>query len=159
MVLKSRGQQGACKPDRAGFTLIEIMVALVIIVILSLIAYPGYQEAVRKGRRAEARAALMQLLQQEERAYSQHNSYIKFSQESTEEEEKKFKWFSGETSKSSAYEIKAEPCKNDTIRNCVQLIAMPGTKNVDSSYKDIACGELSVTSTGLKAANSPDCWK
>ncbi|HJV85876.1 MAG TPA: type IV pilin protein [Noviherbaspirillum sp.] len=142
-----------------GFTIIDVMVALVIVAILGVIVVPSYQEAVRKGKRVEGRTALMKLLQQEEEFYSQRNSYIRFSAASTEEDEKHFKWYSGDTAKSSAYEIRAEPCMNDRIQNCVQLIARPGTAKVDSRFKDPVCGELSVTSTGLRNANSPDCWR
>lgn len=159
MHLESRKEWYAFRYVNAGFTLVEVMAVVVIIVILAMIVYPSYQEAIRKGKRTEGRAALMQLLQQQERYYSNHNSYIKFSLASSDEDEKKFKWFSGETAKSSAYEIKAEPCKDDTIQNCVQLIATPGTDAVESNYKDPDCGELTITSTGVKTANRTDCWK
>jgi type IV pilus assembly protein PilE len=159
MHLQSRKGLCAFRYLNTGFTLVEVMTVLVIIIILVMIVYPNYQEAIRKGKRTEGRAALMQLLQQQERYYSQHNSYIKFSFASSDEDEKKFKWFSGETAQSSAYEIKAEPCKDDTIQNCVQLIAKPGTDAVGSNYKDPDCGELTITSSGVKTAKRTDCWK
>lgn len=143
----------------SGLTLIEILVALAIVVILAVIAYPSYQETVRKGKRTEGRAALMQLMQQQELYYSRHNSYIRFSQSSTDEQEKKFKWYSGSNPKKSAYEIKAEACKDDSIQHCVLLTATPGTENVDPHYNDPVCGELTLTSAGVKSPISPDCWK
>lgn len=142
-----------------GFTLIQVIVALAIVSILAGVAYPSYQESVRKGKRTEGRAALYELLQQEERFYSRYNSYIGFSSESTDEEEKNFKWYSGDTPKKSAYEIKAEPCKNDTIQNCVVLTATPGTGKVDSNYRDPICGVLTLSSAGEKTADSPECWR
>jgi len=141
-----------------GFTLIQIIVALAIVAILASIALPSYQEVVRKGKRAEGWAALYRLMQQEERFYSARNSYIRFSSASTDEDERKFKWYSGSTPETSAYEIKAEPCENDTLQNCILLRAEPGTEKVDSNYKDPVCGTLSLTSAGAKAANRPDCW-
>jgi type IV pilus assembly protein PilE len=144
---------------RGGFTLIQVIVALAVVAILARIAFPSYQEAVRKGKRAEGRAALYQLMQQEERFYSQRNSYIKFSPGSTGKDEKQFKWFSGNTPATSAYEISAEACENDPIQNCVLLIAKPGTANVDSNFDDPVCGDLSLASTGEKKANSADCWR
>ncbi len=44
---------------RAGFTLIELMIVVVVIGILAAIAYPAYLENVRKARRADAQAALV----------------------------------------------------------------------------------------------------
>lgn len=141
-----------------GFTLIELMIALAVAAILATIAYPTYQEAVRKGKRAEGRAALMELMQQQERYYSLTNSYIAFSSTSTEEDAKKFKWFSGGNASSSAYEISASPCEGETIENCVQLTATPGSPKVDKNFTDTLCGKLTFTSTGVKGADDSHCW-
>ena len=45
---------------RAGFTLIELMIAVVVVAILAAIAYPSYQDHLRKGRRAAAQAFLVE---------------------------------------------------------------------------------------------------
>lgn len=144
---------------QSAFSLTELMVVLAIAGILTGISLPSYRESVRKSKRAEGRAALMQLMQQQERFYSQHNTYIRFHSSSTDDEEKKFKWFSGSSAKGSAYEIKAEACPDESIENCVQLTAMPGTYNVDMKFKDRECGELALTSSGVKTASGADCWK
>jgi len=62
-----------------GFTLIELMVVVAVVGILSAIAYPSYQDSVLKGRRAQARAALAELLQQQERYMTQRNCYLGFT--------------------------------------------------------------------------------
>lgn len=142
-----------------GFTFIETLFVLVIFAVLAGMAYPSYVESVRKSKRVEGRAALLLLMQQQERYYSQHNAYIAFSADSTGEEEKKFKWFSGGSAKNSAYEMKAVACENDIIQNCVRLIAIPGTGKVDAGFTDPTCGEMTLTSTGIKSARQADCWK
>ena len=54
----------------AGFSLIELMAAVLIVAILAAIAVPAYQSSVRKARRTDARAALLDLAGREERYYN-----------------------------------------------------------------------------------------
>ncbi len=58
-----------------GFTLIEVMIVVAVIGILTSIALPSYQEYVRRGHRAEARAGLLQAGQWLERAATATGSY------------------------------------------------------------------------------------
>jgi type IV pilus assembly protein PilE len=156
MPLKRNKKQVGLLDTHRGFTLIELMVVLVILAILAATQYPSYLESVRKTRRAEGRAALMQVMQQQERYYTQNGSYIAFSSTMPNG----YKWYSGNTPASSAYEITATACDNDTLQNCVLLTATPGTARVDSAYKDHACGTLSFASNGTKTAaqHGGQCW-
>lgn len=145
----------------AGFTVIELAVVICIIALLAAAAFPVYQEAVRKSRRAEARTALLTLMQQQERFNSQHNGYIAFSADAKDENAQKFKWFSGSSPRRSAYEISGAACQDDVIRNCIQLTALPGTERVERHYHDAACGALSLNSKGIKSASgqASNCWE
>ena len=58
-----------------GITLTELMVVVVIIGILTAIAYPNYREFVARSKRNEARAALLQVATLQERFYLQNNTY------------------------------------------------------------------------------------
>lgn len=63
-------------PNRfCGFSLIEVMIVVAIIGILAAIAYPSYQDQVRRGNRADAKAALLETAQFMERFYTQNNRY------------------------------------------------------------------------------------
>lgn len=143
-----------------GFSLLELLVVLAIGSILLALALPAYQHAVIRARRTEAQVALWQLLQQQERFYTQANSYQSFSATATEAEARQFKWWSGSASAHSAYEIEGRACEGETIRQCVQLIATPGTSRVDGRFRDEACQQLILTSRGKQVATGrePRCW-
>lgn len=143
---------------KRGFTLIDVLIAVAIVGLLSAIAFPSYQESIRKARRAEVKTMLMQLMQQQERYYMQHTSYIAFSAASTSADAKKFKWYSSETPKTSSYEISATACPGQTIRDCVTLVAEPGTARVNLSFSDPLCGSLSLSSTGKISPAKTGCW-
>lgn len=64
------------QPARAhGFTLIELMVAMVVMALLLSISIPTYKSQIRKSRRTEAKTAVLDLAGREERLYSVTNAY------------------------------------------------------------------------------------
>ena len=58
-----------------GFTLIELMVAVGIVAILMSLAFPAYQDSVRKGRRADAMSGISAIQQSQERWRSNNPEY------------------------------------------------------------------------------------
>ena len=61
--------------NQRGLTLIELMTVVAIVGILSAIVVPSYLEQVRRGRRASATAMLHEVLQHQERFYSENNTF------------------------------------------------------------------------------------
>jgi type IV pilus assembly protein PilE len=62
-----------CKKS-SGFTLIELMIAVVVVSILVAIAIPSYTNSVRKARRTEAKNSLLDLAAREERFFNTNPS-------------------------------------------------------------------------------------
>lgn len=141
-----------------GFTLIELMIVVAVIGILAAIAIPSYQDSIRKGKRAEGRAALTELLQQQERYMTQRNTYLAFSNTagttSPTSAATTFKVFSGDSSAKTAYYLSADACPTLTITECVRLTATP-------VVADPEAGNLQILSSGTKSCtgNKPSvCW-
>ena len=60
---------------KSGFTLIEVLVVVAILAVLSAIAYPLYNSQIEKARRSDARAALLEIAQAEERFFTVNGTY------------------------------------------------------------------------------------
>jgi type IV pilus assembly protein PilE len=138
----------------AGFTLIEVMVTVAIVATLAAIAYPSYTDSVLKGRRGEARAALTELMQQQERYMTQNNAYKVFA--STDGVP--FNTTVGASSAPS-YRLSAEKCDDAVSEKvCIRLVAAP-------TRADAQAGNLRITSNGVRdctgtanGSNPKLCW-
>ncbi len=67
--------KGRSPITRAGFTLIELMIVVVIIGILAAVAYPSYQNYALRTKRSDAKTALTELSNRQEKFYAQCNKY------------------------------------------------------------------------------------
>lgn len=151
MINQTRRRQG-------GFTLIEVMIVVAIVAILAAIAYPSYLESVRKSKRAEARAQLMEAAQYMQRFYSQNDSFKRAIGETTDM-----------TLPDTLATVPRQGAKNYTIGfvagtradSSFNLEAVP-TGSMDGDR----CGTLQLDNTGLRGianANTgltpSDCWR
>jgi type IV pilus assembly protein PilE len=142
-----------------GFSLTELVIGIVIASILVTLAYPRYLEVITNSRRAEGRSALLATLLQQERYYTQHNTYYAFDADTPGA---LFNWWSGSSPETSYYELSATPCPNKTLSQCVLLRAIPGTEKV-KSHSDPVCGDLMLDSRisktySLDSEPNSACW-
>jgi len=160
------------RADR-GFTLIELMITVAIVAILAKVALGAYQDSVLKGKRAQGRTAITELLLQQERYLTQRNCYLAFSSSTSAATALTscgstpsftastfpFKFYSGDNANSPAYLLSAGACAGSTVlSDCVQVTATP-------QFPDTVVGSLQATSTGTKsctgtaASTNPKlCW-
>jgi type IV pilus assembly protein PilE len=143
-----------------GFTMMEVLVVMAIVAILSALAYPSYAGYITKTRRIEGQIALLEALQQQERFYTQNNTYSAFSSSSTDPQERRFKWWSGSSAAGSAYELRAHACPAQELNQCVEIEARPGTAMVDSKFRDRDCETMTLNSVGqyTSSGRAAHCW-
>lgn len=141
-------RSGRQKPGRAnaGFTLIELMVVVAVVAILATIAYPSYQDALRKSRRGQAKADLVELAAEAERFRTVNNSYEDFDLTFTQSPR--------EAGAVARYNLTPVTLPD---ANTFTLTATP-TAGQDQDR----CGTLTINQAGVKtesgAATLSECW-
>lgn len=134
-----------------GFTLIELMVVVAVIAILAAIAYPSFQDAVRKGHRGQAKADLVELAQRAERFRTINGSYTAFA-------------VTGDDARSprtgtARYSIERADDADDPNVFELRAVPVPGGSQVN----DVRCMTLTLNQAGAKgidggSATAADCW-
>lgn len=159
------GPIGPFAPRRplAGFTLIELMIVVAVVAILAAIAYPAYTDSIRKGKRAEARTALLNLLQQQERYMTQLNTYAAFAAGTPGALPFKPHSSAESTAAGSSHLLGARQCQAvgavvPTLRDCIEVFAQPQA----GVYTDPEITSMAIDTQGRRTctgSNTARCWK
>lgn len=128
-----------------GFTLIELMIVVAVVAILASIALPAYNDSVRKSRRGQAKADLVEYAQLLERYHSVNNTYVGFTLPTTQSPR--------EAGATARYQLALPTQTANTF--VISAGALDG-------QQDDRCGDLSISNTGAKtesgSASLSECW-
>lgn len=124
--------------SKAGFTLIEMMITLVVLAVLAAVAIPSYSLFVERARRSEAREALSDIAARQEQFFSDNKFYATnlIAVGATAATENGYYAISIPVSTSLSY----------TLRATAQA---PQTSDTD-------CTQIDLTSTRIKTP--AECW-
>ncbi len=137
-----------------GFTLIELMIVVAIVGILAAVAYPSYQEHVRRSNRAEAKGILLEMAQLLERNFTETNRY-------------------DQNSAGSAWVLPVtQSPRTGTAKYTIQFAAAMPTQNTytleavpTGVMTGDACATLTLTHTGVRGVGAgatlaaTECWQ
>lgn len=128
-----------------GFTLIEVMIVVAIIGILAAIAYPSYDEYVKRGNRAEGQAFLNEVAARQERYFSQNNAYV--------------------TSVDDISKLGLSKSSSETGKYTLTISTNNGyTLTATQQFNDTKCGNLTLNAQGVKGRSGTEktvdeCWR
>jgi type IV pilus assembly protein PilE len=126
---------------RAGFTLIELMIAIAILGILTAVALPAYQQHLRTSTRAEAQAYMMAVATRQQQFLVDTRGYVDPAQAGVAVPAKL----------AAAYETEWEAPEGG-MPSFTLTLAPKGAQEKDK------CGTLSISHTGAKTAAAAGCW-
>jgi type IV pilus assembly protein PilE len=145
-----------------GFTLIELVIAMVVAAMLAAIAIPSYSNYVRKSRRTEAKTVLLDLASLEERFYTTNNSYTSTPAQlgySTLPFNTSSGYYSiAQTTFTAAVGATAAIPAGTPAYFLFTATPVAGTDQA----KDLRCTSFTIDSTGVQGATGTDaanCWK
>jgi type IV pilus assembly protein PilE len=126
----------------------EVIVTVTILAILAAIAIPNYTEYIQRGRRADAKTALTQLAQWQERRRTETNSYATAT---TDLPGLRTVVSNGQT------------IYNVTVDNGATATAYALTATRAGVMANDACGDLTLTSLGVRGSVNgtrpwQECW-
>lgn len=130
------------KRNRAGFTLIELIVVVAVLSILAAIAVPAYSSFTQKARRSDAYAALAALQLAQEKYRITHTSYGTLAQLSA-----------AATSEDGYYALSVSNASTASY-------TLTANGSGSSQNNDTGCVSLNITYSNGTTTKGPDgCWR
>lgn len=154
MIRQVRDMRAYSPPARAaGFTLIELMIAVVVVAILLSIAVPSYRAQVQESRRTDAKTALLDLASREQRYFSVNNTFTNSPQDLG---------YGGAAASfpmnvGSGYYSVSVTAPTGASPPTFTITATP----INSQASDTQCGSFTVDNTGKQSVSgsSTTCWQ
>jgi type IV pilus assembly protein PilE len=142
--------------NQRGVTLMELLVVIVVLGILTSIAYPSYRSYLLRAQRAEAKTALLQLQAGQEKFYLNGNTYT----ENVTAPSPDGLGLSG-TTETGKYTITVD-FGIDGDGQSYTATAAPAAGG--GQEDDTLCGSFTITDTGVRdnvdaTLSSAECWR
>jgi type IV pilus assembly protein PilE len=136
----------------AGFTLLEIVIALMIISLLAGIGISNYRQYIMRANRADATSLLLRVAAAQERYYLENNTYASFAHQAA-------LGFPSGLSERKFYKLEIIPVPGGFT------VGFEASANVDINgpqANDTQCMEIGINQNGLRRSvpAAPDvCWR
>ncbi|HSO83285.1 type IV pilin protein [Thiocapsa sp.] len=146
----------ALEKPRTGFTLIELLIVIGVIAILATVAFPAYQDQIRKARRTDGKTALLGIAMAQERFRANCSRYADTLDPDT----------SGMVCDDPAYSLPlAEETPDGWYKLSLNTVNAAGYSAVATAQKaqvadragGVSCTVLTIDQEGAKAPR--ECWR
>lgn len=152
-----------------GFTLIELVVAMVVIAILAAVAIPNYSAYVTRSKRSAAKTVLLDTANFLERAYTTNGCYSKPSANDCINNTGADRSLAliAPTEGRSSYRVRLAAIARDSFTleavPCGDSAATPACPAGSENFQDADCGILRLTNTGARTVTGSlppaTCWQ